>query len=274
MGGLGSAGVVIEKVWWIGLGHDEVRPAIKCNTSDHPSWGQVKRYHLWPLRMGASANTAEQVRFHSFTISCCQKYDAGILSFHISRQWACYSHYINIHIHFWHSFSLIFHLSSLKTMTTQFHMDWILFGLWGCKVLSFTTLKGVCWIISSMGTSTVKSWLVSTIDSCAVVFVWLLTCLQGTSTTLAKHESTFVDYILLGLINSNTFKSSCVSTAPVATFDASDSIWNGFVWSGINSTGSSVNCHFKMSNASWHLMVHSNFLSFFVKSWRGLARLE
>ena len=65
-------------------------------------------------------------------------------------------------------------------------------------------LFSTCWIISSMGSSTVRSWLVSTIDSHTVVFVWLLTHLQGASTTLAKHESTFIDYILLGLINSNT----------------------------------------------------------------------
>ena len=60
-----------------------------------------------------------------------------------------------------------------------------------------------CWIISSMGSSTMRSWLVSTIDSCTVVFVRLLTHLQGASTALAKRESTFVDYILLGPINFN-----------------------------------------------------------------------
>ena len=69
-----------------------------------------------------------------------------------------------------------------------------------------------CWIISSMGSLTVRSWLVSTIDSHTIVFVQLLTRLQGASTTLAKHESTFVDYILLGPINSNTNKSQ---VAPV-----------------------------------------------------------
>ena len=62
-----------------------------------------------------------------------------------------------------------------------------------------------------MGSSTMRSWLVSTIDSCTIVFVWLLTHLQGTSTTLVKHESTFVD-MLLGLTNSNTNKSQ---VAPV-----------------------------------------------------------
>ena len=62
---------------------------------------------------------------------------------------------------------------------------------------------GKCWIISSMGSSTVRSWLVSTIDSRTVVFVRLLIRLQGASTALAKRESTFVDYILLGPINSN-----------------------------------------------------------------------
>ena len=48
-----------------------------------------------------------------------------------------------------------------------------------------------------MGSSTVRSWLVSTIDSRTIVFVWLLTHLQGASTALAKCESTFVNYILL-----------------------------------------------------------------------------
>ena len=95
-------------------------------------------------------------------------------------------------------------------------MDWILFGLWGCKVSSFAMLEGVCWIISSMGSSTVRSWLVSTIDSHTIVFVWLLTCLQGTSTVLAKRESTFVDYILLGLINSNILNWLPISVAPTS----------------------------------------------------------
>jgi len=35
MGGLGTAGA--EEVWWIGLGHSEVGPTVKCNTSDRPS---------------------------------------------------------------------------------------------------------------------------------------------------------------------------------------------------------------------------------------------
>ena len=70
------------------------------------------------------------------------------------------------------------------------------------------------------------------------------------------------------------FKSSWVSTAPVATFNASDSIWNGFDWSGINSTSSSVNHCFKMSNTFWHSVVHSNFLSFFIRLFRGQARSE
>jgi hypothetical protein len=40
-------------------------------------------------------------------------------------------------------------------------------------------------------------------DSRTVVFVRLLTRLQGASTALAKRESLFVDYLLLGSINSN-----------------------------------------------------------------------
>jgi hypothetical protein len=35
-------------------------------------------------------------------------------------------------------------------------------------------------------------------------FVWLLTRLQGARTALAKRETIFVNYILLGLINSNS----------------------------------------------------------------------
>ena len=38
------------------------------------------------------------------------------------------------------------------------------------------------------------------------------------------------------------FRSAWVRTAPVAAFDASDSIWNGFEWLGIKSTGSLVKC--------------------------------
>jgi hypothetical protein len=41
-------------------------------------------------------------------------------------------------------------------------------------------------------------------DSRTVVFVRLLTRLQGASTALAKRESLFVDYLLLGSINSNS----------------------------------------------------------------------
>jgi hypothetical protein len=54
---------------------------------------------------------------------------------------------------------------------------------------------------------------VITMDSHTVVFVWLLTCLQGASTALAKRESLFVDYLLLGSINSNTNESQ---VAPVS----------------------------------------------------------
>jgi hypothetical protein len=42
---------------------------------------------------------------------------------------------------------------------------------------------------------------------------------------------------------------------PVATFDVSDWIWNGFDLSGINKTGSSMNRFFIMSNAFWQLVV-------------------
>jgi cell division protein FtsL len=47
---------------------------------------------------------------------------------------------------------------------------------------------------------------VITMDSCTIVFVQLLTCLQGTSTMLAKHES------IRQLLISNTNKSQ---VAPV-----------------------------------------------------------
>jgi hypothetical protein len=39
--------------------------------------------------------------------------------------------------------------------------------------------------------------------SCMIVSVQLLTHLQGACTALAKRESIFLDYILLGLINFN-----------------------------------------------------------------------
>ena len=45
------------------------------------------------------------------------------------------------------------------------------------------------------------------------------------------------------------FESSWVSTAPVAYFKASVSIWKGLVWSGIIRTGSSVNRFFNSSKA-------------------------
>ena len=45
------------------------------------------------------------------------------------------------------------------------------------------------------------------------------------------------------------FESSCVSTMPVATFDASNSIWNGLDWLGIINAGSLVNCFFRVSSA-------------------------
>jgi hypothetical protein len=127
--------------WWSG-------PTVMCNTSDHPKWGQVPT----PLN---------EFCFYS-SCSCCQtlsRYDAGILSFHISRQWASYSHYMNIHIHFatlifrpffiiptlvFTRFSLVFHSSSLKTTTTRFYNVWRLFGLWGCEVSSCAVLEGVC----------------------------------------------------------------------------------------------------------------------------------
>jgi hypothetical protein len=76
--------------------------------------------------MGASANTAERVRFTLFRCQPLSKYDASNLSFHILRQWASYSHFINIHIQLSDNleyFSLDFHSSSLKTTTTQFYVD-------------------------------------------------------------------------------------------------------------------------------------------------------
>ena len=83
---------------------------------------------------------------------------------------------------------------SLNDIMDKMIIDINMFG--ACMIMS-------CWITSTMGSSTMRSWLVSTIDSHTVVFVWLLTRLQGASTALAKHESTFIDYILLGPINSN-----------------------------------------------------------------------
>ena len=75
----------------------------------------------------------------------------------------------------------------------------------GVRDLSFVMLEGVCWMISSMGSSTkIGSWLVSTIGSCTIVFVWLLTRFQGASPALAKRETIIVYYILLGSIYSNS----------------------------------------------------------------------
>jgi hypothetical protein len=51
-------------------------------------------------------------------------------------------------------------------------------------------LKGVCWILLSMGgLARIGVDYVITMDSCTIVFVWLLTRLQGASTALAKRES-------------------------------------------------------------------------------------
>ena len=65
-----------------------------------------------------------------------------------------------------------------------------------------------------------------------------------------------------------------VRTAPVAYFEASVSIWNGFVKSGIVRTGSSVNFLFSKLMAFWHSLVHSNFWSFFNRLLSGLASSE
>jgi hypothetical protein len=53
-----------------------------------------------------------------------------------------------------------------------------------------------------------------------------------------------------------------VRTAPDAYFDASDSIWKGFEWSGIINTGSCKNRPFRVSKASWHWSFQSNLASF------------
>ena len=129
-------------------------------------------------------------------------------------------------------------------------------------------LPKMCWIISSMGSSTVRSWLVSTIDSCTIVFVWLLTHLQGASTALAKHESTFVDHILLGLTNSNkmTLSSSFMSSKLWAIQDQDMYISLEeqlaiFLYTSVTGlTVQHVGKRFQQSNATilrWGLLLHT-----------------
>ena len=52
------------------------------------------------------------------------------------------------------------------------------------------------------------------------------------------------------------------------------SIWNGLDWSGIITTGSSVNRFFSSSNACWQSSVHPNFWSFFNRSFNGFTSSE
>ena len=65
----------------------------------------------------------------------------------------------------------------------------------------------------------------------------------------------------------------CHRTAPVVTFDASDSITNGFDASGIKSTGDLPNLSLSASNASWHSFVQVKGMSFLVRLFSGQARL-
>ena len=127
-------------------------------------------------------------------------YDVSILSFHILRQQAftaISSTSTFISDTCFHSFSFIITQNYGYSILHGLDIVWFM-GMWGFEL--HNTWGGVLDNLSS----TMRSWLVSTIDSHTVVFVWLLTCLQGASTVLAKHKSTFVDYILLGPINSNT----------------------------------------------------------------------
>jgi len=63
--------------------------------------------------------------------------------------------------------------------------------------------------------------------------------------------------------------SCCHKTPPDAHFEASVSRINGFLLSGIRSTGASWNFLFSMSNASWHSVVQFQVRSFFVRAVKG-----
>src|SRR6202522_2105359 len=93
--------------------------------------------------MGASANTAERVRYSIFfCFRPLSRYDASILSFHISRQRAYYSHHINIHTHFRHSFSpFLFVITQNYDYSILHGLDYLVYGgakfrasqcSWGC----------------------------------------------------------------------------------------------------------------------------------------------
>ena len=152
-----------EEVWWIGLGQDEVRQPLsatpltaqvegKCKdiTSDHSEWGQMptplNKFIILFLQLPSAVVKLWPWAFFPLT----SQGNRLLQPFYQHPQ----SFPTLVFTHF--------HLSSLKTMTTWFYMGWILFGLWGCEVLSFATLEGVCWIILSIGSSNVRSWLVST----------------------------------------------------------------------------------------------------------------
>jgi len=63
--------------------------------------------------------------------------------------------------------------------------------------------------------------------------------------------------------------SFCRMTALVANLEASDLMMNGFIESGIRSTGAFWNYSFNFSNASWQVSVQFQTKSFFVKSFSG-----
>ena len=141
-----------------------------------------------------------------------------------------WGHLLTLQCCIWGMFFMYFSLP----VTLMFLSTWLLtcwphkneVSTWFCALksplqleLGLITIR-LCWIISSMGSSTMRSWLVSTIDSHTVVFVQLLTHLQG--------ESTFVDYILLGPINSNRLKppQACGCTISVGS-DLSSALAHG-----------------------------------------------
>jgi len=102
--------------------------------------------HLWPLWMGASANTAERVcpLFLLAMVEIRHRH----FSFHFLRQ-RVFSPSIDIHTHslakFRHSFSPVFVCHHSKLQLHGSTMDLVLFSLWGCIVSSFVMLEGVCW---------------------------------------------------------------------------------------------------------------------------------
>jgi len=118
-----------------------VRPTVKCNTSDHPKWGQVPT----PL------NEFCLKRQHLFATSCHQN-DTGIF-FHASRHRCSLCrlfHLSTFTFILFHLPTLIFFTSSLNLHleTTMTQISHGLANSRGCIVSSFAMLEGVCWNIS------------------------------------------------------------------------------------------------------------------------------